>query len=86
MHARGWVHFWTFPVVASTQTLFVQVRSKSTSEIIWFAFAQEKLQDVEHMEDITLVSGCSLATLWAAAAFHVRLGLSRYGGRFHILV
>jgi hypothetical protein len=36
----------------------------------WFAFAQEKQLDVEHMEDIILVSGCTLVTSWAAAVFH----------------
>jgi hypothetical protein len=36
----------------------------------WFATAQEEHQDVEHMEDIILVSGCTLVTSWAAAVFH----------------
>ncbi|KAH9968542.1 hypothetical protein BGW80DRAFT_657533 [Lactifluus volemus] len=69
MHARrGWVHFWTIPVVASTQTLFVHSQSKSTSEIIWFAFAQEKHQVVEHMEDIILVLDALLVR--ATTLFH----------------
>jgi hypothetical protein len=36
----------------------------------WFTFAQDKHLDVERMEDIILVSGCTLVTSWAAAAFH----------------
>ena len=36
----------------------------------WFDFAQKMELDVERMEDIILVSGCTLVTSWAAAAFH----------------
>ncbi|KAH9963606.1 hypothetical protein BC827DRAFT_121102 [Russula dissimulans] len=35
----------------------------------WFAFAQRSRLDVERMEDLILVSGCTLVTSWGAAAF-----------------
>jgi hypothetical protein len=35
----------------------------------WFSWAQEKKLDVERMEDIILVTGCTLAISWAVAAF-----------------
>jgi hypothetical protein len=57
-------------VVASTQTLFVHSQSKSTSEIIWFAFAQEKHQVVKHMKDIILVLDALLVNSWATTLFH----------------
>jgi hypothetical protein len=37
----------------------------------WFDFAQRDPEmDVERMEDIILVSGCTLVTSWAAATFY----------------
>lgn len=35
----------------------------------WFSFAQQRKLDVERMEDIILVTGCTLATSWGAATF-----------------
>ena len=35
----------------------------------WFAFAQRNRLDVQRMEDIVLVTGCTLVTAWAAAVF-----------------
>jgi len=35
----------------------------------WFTWAQKNQLDVERMEDLILVSGCTLATTWAAAVF-----------------
>jgi hypothetical protein len=35
----------------------------------WFDWAQKNKLGVERMEDLILVSGCTLATSWAAAAF-----------------
>ena len=35
----------------------------------WFNWAQNNKLDVEQMEDLILVSGCTLVTSWAAAAF-----------------
>ena len=35
----------------------------------WFIWAQKKQLDVERMEDLILVSGCTLVTTWAAAVF-----------------
>jgi hypothetical protein len=35
----------------------------------WFAWAQSNQQEVERIEDLILVSGCTLTTSWAAAAF-----------------
>ena len=35
----------------------------------WFNWAQSNMLDVERMEDILLVSGCTLVTSWAAAVF-----------------
>jgi hypothetical protein len=35
----------------------------------WFNWAQNNKLDVEQMEDIIFVSGCTLVTSWAAAAF-----------------
>ena len=35
----------------------------------WFNWAQNKKLAVERMEDLILVTGCTLVTSWAAAAF-----------------
>lgn len=35
----------------------------------WFRWEKKRGLPVEHMEDIILVTGCTLATSWAAAAF-----------------
>ena len=35
----------------------------------WFTWAQENRLGVERVEDLILVSGCTLVTSWAAAAF-----------------
>ena len=35
----------------------------------WFTWAQKTRLGVEHVEDLILVSGCTLVTSWAAAAF-----------------
>ena len=35
----------------------------------WFSFAQRRRLDVERMEDLVLVTGCTLAKSWGAAAF-----------------
>ncbi|KAI0285678.1 hypothetical protein BC826DRAFT_866781, partial [Russula brevipes] len=35
----------------------------------WFAWAQKNGVGIERMEDLILVTGCTLATAWAAAAF-----------------
>jgi hypothetical protein len=35
----------------------------------WFNWAQNNKLGVERMEDLILVSGCTMATSWAAAAF-----------------
>ena len=35
----------------------------------WFTWAHKNLLGVERMEDLILVSGCTLVTSWAAAAF-----------------
>jgi hypothetical protein len=35
----------------------------------WFSFAQRRRLDVERMEEIILVTGCTLATSWGNAAF-----------------
>jgi hypothetical protein len=51
------------------------IRTKAFEDYIrdhsenWFAFAQRNRLDVQRMEDIILVSGCTLVTAWAAAAF-----------------
>jgi hypothetical protein len=37
--------------------------------ISWFSWAQKNGLGVQHMEDLILVSGCTLAISWAAAAF-----------------
>jgi hypothetical protein len=37
--------------------------------VSWFTWAQKNRQDVERMEDLVLVSGCTLVSSWAAAAF-----------------
>jgi hypothetical protein len=37
--------------------------------VSWFVWAQKNQLDVERMEDLILVSGCTLVTTWAAAAF-----------------
>jgi hypothetical protein len=35
----------------------------------WFTWAQKNRLGVEHVADLILVSGCTLVTSWAAAAF-----------------
>jgi hypothetical protein len=35
----------------------------------WFAWAQKNRLGVKHVEDLILVSGCTLVTSWAVAAF-----------------
>jgi len=51
------------------------IRTKAFEDYIrdhcerWFLFAQRNRLDVQRMEDIILVSGCTLVTAWAAAAF-----------------
>ncbi|KAI0249456.1 hypothetical protein BJV78DRAFT_696637 [Lactifluus subvellereus] len=35
----------------------------------WFALAQKKREDVRYMEDIILVTGCTLVTSWAMGVF-----------------
>ena len=35
----------------------------------WFTWAQKNRLDVKRVEDLILVSGCTLVTSWAAAAF-----------------
>jgi hypothetical protein len=35
----------------------------------WFMWSKEMMLPVEHMEDLILVTGCTLVTSWAAAAF-----------------
>lgn len=35
----------------------------------WFTWAQKNQLGVERMEDLILVSGCTLVTTWAAAVF-----------------
>ena len=35
----------------------------------WFNWAQNNKLAVEHMEDLILISGCTMVTSWAAAAF-----------------
>ena len=36
----------------------------------WFRWSKEMMLPVEHMEDLILVTGCTLVTSWAAAAFY----------------
>ena len=57
--------------------------------ISWFTWAQKNQQGVERMEDLILVSGCTLVSSWAAAAFvyntmEAKISLARrtlsYGG------
>lgn len=37
--------------------------------VSWFTWAQKNQQAIERMEDLILVSGCTLVSSWAAAAF-----------------
>ena len=37
--------------------------------VSWFTWAQNNKLGVERMEDLILVTGCTLVTSWAAAAF-----------------
>jgi hypothetical protein len=51
------------------------IRTKAFADYIrdhvvsWFAWAQKNQQGVERMEDLIIVSGCTLVSSWAAAAF-----------------
>ena len=40
----------------------------------WFDWSQKNGLDVERMEDLVLVTGCTLVTSWGAAAFQGRSG------------
>ena len=42
----------------------------------WFDWSQRNGLDVEHMEDLILVTGCTFVTSWAAAAFLGRSGVA----------
>ena len=35
----------------------------------WFRWSKEMMLPVDHMEDLILITGCTLVTSWAAAAF-----------------
>ena len=39
----------------------------------WFRWSREMRLTVEHMEDLILVTGCTLVTSWAAAMFDGRM-------------
>ena len=51
------------------------IRTKVFEEYIrdhvdsWFSMAQNNMLDVERMEDLILVTGCTLVTSWGVAAF-----------------
>jgi hypothetical protein len=51
------------------------IRKKAFEEYIrdhvvsWFTWTQDNKLGVERMEELVLVSGCTLSTSWAAAAF-----------------
>ena len=51
------------------------IRTKAFKDYIrdhvdsWFTWAQDNELDVERMEDLIFVTGCTLVTSWAAAAF-----------------
>ena len=51
------------------------IRTKAFEDYIrdnvvsWFTWAQKNKLGVERMEDLILVTGCTLVTSWAAAAF-----------------
>jgi hypothetical protein len=51
------------------------IRSKAFEDYIrdhvasWFTWAQKNEQGIERMEDLILVSGCTLVSSWAAAVF-----------------
>ena len=52
------------------------IRTKAFEDYIrdnvvsWFTWAQKNKLGVERMEELILVTGCTLVTSWAAAAFH----------------
>jgi hypothetical protein len=39
----------------------------------WFRWSKEMMLPVEHTEDLILVTGCTLVTSWAAAAFDAHM-------------
>ena len=41
----------------------------------WFRWSKEMMLPVERMEDLILVTGCTLVTSWAAAAFDVHMSV-----------
>ena len=41
----------------------------------WFRWSKEMMLPVEQMEDLILVTGCTLVTSWAAAAFDGRMSV-----------
>jgi hypothetical protein len=42
----------------------------------WFRWSKEMMLPVERMEDLILVTGCTLVTSWAAAAFDSHMSLA----------
>ncbi len=41
----------------------------------WFRWSKEMMSPVEHMEDLIFVTGCTLVTSWAAAAFDCHMSV-----------
>jgi hypothetical protein len=41
----------------------------------WFRWSKEMMLPPEHIEDLILVTGCTLVTSWAAAAFDGRMSV-----------
>ena len=41
----------------------------------WFRWSKEMMLPVERMEDLILVTGCTLVTSWAAAAFDAHMSV-----------
>ena len=44
----------------------------------WFRWSKKMELPVEHMEDLILVTGCTMVTSWAAAAFDDRMPVGSY--------
>ena len=44
----------------------------------WFRWSKKMKLPVEHMEDLILVTGCTLVTSWAAAVFNGHMSVDSY--------
>ena len=50
----------------------------------WFRWSKKMMLPVEHMEDLILVTGCTLVTSWAAVAFDSHMSVDSDAARISL--